>query len=401
MTDYKELRIHCRKTHQLISSVIEDFLIIYAAGKEKLHKKAERKLARYSHISREFPEYWSNMAMAQHIAHQIFRKNGHIKRYIHHSELDQLPAQDMSFLEFQASHPWRFSFSKITDRPDSDFFEMKDVFTDEPYLLYSPALTSIMMTEKVNLCFNLIGFNGECWHTFGPVNTYRCFELQDILFFATQLNRGGWIENGRELMELVDEDPVPFMHLIRGATYPRAFHIDDQIYEIKSEYLDDSFDADVFRGRFKIEYNQGVYQLSLRGWGQFPHYTAAYYNEDEKLLLLYSMTERGFNYLVRQLNACGYELDNKQEVRVNIGMLKTASDILKKDFNLNPYSSIFSTESPEEGAKETSKIDMLLNAMITFIYTGQDVDFEGMSLTYDVSLEKVKELHKHYQNKLN
>ncbi len=173
MLNYKELRIHCRKTHQLISSVIDDFLIIYAARKDKLNRKAKKKLARYRHVSKEFPDYWSNMAIAQFIAHQIFREDGHIKRYIHHSELDQLADEEMSFLELQASHPWRFSFAEINDQPESDFYQMKDVFIDESYQLYSPALTTIMLTEKVNLCLNLILFNGECWHTFGPIGTYR------------------------------------------------------------------------------------------------------------------------------------------------------------------------------------------------------------------------------------
>lgn len=251
------------------------------------------------------------------------------------------------------------------------------------------------------MCFNLISFNGECWQTFGPIGAYRSFETQDILFFATQLNRGGWIENGQKLMELVDKDPVPFMHLLCGANYHRSFHIDDQILEVIAEYLDDTFDADVFRDRFKIEYSQGVYQLSLSGWDQFPHYTAAYYDENEELLTLYSMTDRGFRYLVRQLNSCGYELGSDPDIRVNMGMLDTVGRILKKEFNLNPYSSIFSTELPVGDSKEMDSINTILSGMMPLLNAGKKVNFEEMSITYNVPLETVKALYEQLKNKVD
>ena len=401
MTNYKDLRNHCRQTQHLTHTVIDGFLIYYAARQDKLNRQAEKKLAGYRHVSRELPKEWSNMAIAQFIAHRIFKQDGLINRYIHHSGLDHLLEEEMAFLEFQTRHPWLFSFAEITGRPDRDFFDLNDVFTGESYLLYSPGLTDIMVSQQVRLCFNLIGFNGECWQTYGPISTYNGFDPSDILFFATEVNRGDWIENGTELLELVETDPVPFMHLICGATYPRSFHMDDQILEIVAEYLDDSFDASALRNRFTIEYSQGVYKLSLPDWSQFPHYTAAYYEENEELLFLYSMTDRGFSYLVSQLNKCGYELSFDPNIRVTMGMLQTADEILKKGFDLNPYSSMFSTELPEEDSEEINNINTMLSSMVPDLNAGKKVNLDGMSNTYNVPLETVRELCEQLKSKLD
>lgn len=401
MPNYKEIRNHCCQTERMSALVIDEFLIDYAARKDKLNRKAEKKLARYRHLIREFPEGWREVAITQYIAHQIFKKDGLINRYIHHSGLEHLLEKEMAFLKFYSRHPWRFSFAEISGRPDRDFFEMKDVFTEESYLLYSPGLSTIISSQQVRLCFNLVGFNGECWQTFGPINTYQGIEPSDILFYATELNRGERIENGHELLELVETDPIPFMLLIYGTLFPQSFHIDDQILEVISEYLDDTFDAGDFREHFTVEYSHGVYKLSLPEWSQFPHYAAAYYAENDELLLLNSMTDRGFNHLVRQLNACGYNLDTEPDIRVNIGMLQTAGDIFKKEFDLNPYSSMFSTDSDDEESEELKNINNMLSAMVPFLNAGKKVDFDELSYIYDVPLETVRELHEQLLSKLD
>lgn len=333
------------------------------------------------------------MVMAQFIGHEIFKEDGLIKRYINHSGLDHLLDEEMAFLEFQAENPWRFSFAEIVGQPAEYFFEMTDVFTGETYLLFSPGLSDILASQEISLCFNLISYNGKCWQTFGPIAAYRSFEPPDIRFFATQVNRGRWFEDDRELMEFVESKPVPFMHLIAGALAPRAFHIDDQIVHVTAEYLDDSFDGELFKDRFKVEYSNGVYKLSQEGWNMFPHFTAVYYNEKEELLFLYSMTDRGFRYLVRQLNQCGYELSFQPDFRVNTGMVQLTRDILKKEITMNAYGSLFSSESPEGNSGHLGDINMLISGMVPILNAGKKPDLKMMSSTYGVALETVQVLY--------
>lgn len=307
----------------------------------------------------------------------------------------------MEFLEFQRQHPWRFSFAEITARPEPDFFEMQDVFTDESYLLYSPSMTNILETQNPALWFNLITFNGECRQTYGPIGAYTAFQPQDIHFFAMELNRGKGFEDGRELMKYVESNPAPYMYLFSGTNQPITFHKNDQIVQAVAEYLDDSFDSEVFGSDFKVEYSRDVYKLSLKGWDEFPHYTAAYFDEKEELLYLYSMTDRGFRQLVDRLNRCGYRLSHEPDIRVNMAMAKTAGDILKKKIELNRYEKLFSKNTPgsddSEGLKE---INAMLAELIPYLNTGQNPDLDALAAKYGQDPGNVKEIYEELKKKL-
>lgn len=401
MPIYLSLESHCQESQRLTSTVIDEFLIYYSASQDKLDRKAKKRLARYRHVSKDLPESWSNMAITQYIAHEIFKKDGLINRYINHSGLDHLLDKEMEFLEFQFKNPWRFSFAEVTGQPAEDFFEMNDVFTGESYLLYSPGLKKTLISQKITMCFNLISYNGKCWETYGPIAAYRGFEPSDIRYFATQVNQGYWFENDNEITEYVESNPMPFMHLIAGALIPRIFHIDDQIVQVTAEYLDDTFDADLFRDFFKVEYSRGVYKLTEEEWYQFPHFSAVYYDEKEELLFLYSMTDRGFNYLVKQLNSRGYNLSFQPDFRVNRGMVELTNDLLKKEINLNPYDRFFSNKLEEEDSGNMESINTMLSAMVPLLNAGEQPDLEMMSTTYGLPLETVQALYDQLRKKLD
>lgn len=385
----------------MTSTVIDDFLIYYSASQDKLDRKAKKRLARYRHVSKDLPESWSNMAITQYIGHEIFKKDGLINRYVNHSGLDHLLDEEMEFLEFQAENPWRYSFAEVAGHPANDFFEMDDVFTGESYLLYSPGLKKTLISQKITMCFNLISYNGKCWETYGPIAAYRGFEPSDIRYFATQVNQGYWFENDRELVEYVESNPVPFMHLIAGALIPRTFHVDDQIVQVTAEYQDDSFDSDLFRDLFKIEYSNEVFKLTQEEWYQFPHFAAAYYDEKEELLFLYSMTDRGFRYLVKQFNSCGYNLSFEPDFRVNTGMVELTNDLLKKEINLNPYDRFFSNELEEEDSGNMESINTMLSAMVPLLNAGEQPDLEMMSITYGLPIETVQALYDQLRSRLD
>ncbi|TVR34913.1 MAG: hypothetical protein EA390_02455 [Balneolaceae bacterium] len=159
MPDYTSIRNHCRNFQHLTSTVIDDFLIYYAAQQDRLDRNAEKELNRYRHISKKMPEKWKNMSITQFIGHRVFRQGGLIKKYINHSGLSHLTDKEMAFLELQKDHPWRFSFAWITSNPEPDFFEMYDPFTYEYYLIYSPSMTKIRQTHNPTLWFNQCGYH--------------------------------------------------------------------------------------------------------------------------------------------------------------------------------------------------------------------------------------------------
>lgn len=334
------------------------------------------------------------------MAHRIFQHKGLINKYINHSGLNHLTKNEIDFLVFQKEHPWRFSFAEITGRPNPEFFEMYDVFSGESYLLHSPSLSNILTTQHVNLCFNLIAFNGKCWQSFGPIGAYTAFETRDIFFFATELNQGQWMENGADLMLNVEENPVPYMCLYYGSNHPKTFHADDPIVHIKAEYLDDSFNAELLRDRFTVEYSQGVYKIFQPDWVSFPHYSTAYYDEKEKLLNLNAMTDRGFKTLIGQLNECGYEIDDVPDFRVNMAMYSTACKILKKKIKMNRYESLFDSEPSRENDPELNKMNAFIAELLPYLNSGEKPDLNTLADRHQVLPETANSLYEQLKSRL-
>lgn len=161
------------------------------------------------------------------------------------------------------------------------------------------------------LWFNLIGFNGYCWQSYGPVVYYKSFEPDDIWFFATELNPD--MEEPGELPAVMERDPLPYMLLLLGVAYPLTFHKEDQILYLLAEH---------------------------------PHYAQAYFDEHKGLLLFSAMTDRGFDALVKAFNAYGHDFPAEPYLKVNMTMVTTANEILKRKVLLNEYHDLFQVEGP-------------------------------------------------------
>lgn len=400
MIDYQQLRTDCKKKSFISKSVIDDFLIHFVARKSNLEKEMQKITSPFRHIIRELPKEWLNMLMSQYIAHRIFKENGLIHKYLKHSGLRQLSDEETEFLKTHATTPWRYSFSQIINKPAPDFFEMWDIFTDETYLLYSPSISKILEMEEPTMWFNLIGSSGECWETYGPILHFISFEPEDILFYARDAN-GDWYVNGDEVMEDLEENPIPFSMLVYGSRQPRIFNKEYQVVHNVSEFsVEEAFHSEMFREDFKIEYSQEVYRLTQKKWGEFPHFNAAYYVEDDNLIVLESSTDFGYRILVETLNRLGYTLTNTPDERVTAGMKATAGIILKKDPVLNHHSHVFTIETPPEEKKEQDKMNAMLTELIPYINNHQTPDLDALATKYDVDLMEVKMIYEMIKEKI-
>jgi len=401
MKDFKTIKDTCIANSEMFSRVVEDFLLYNVVNPKKLGTEVNMRFAPYRHITKEFQDGWINMFIMQYIIHKIFKRDGLIKNYLNHSAVQRLSQHDRNYLLQLASHPWKFSFSAITGKPAEHFFEMEDVFTDESFLLYSPGIADINREQRILLWFNLIGYNGECWQSYGPIGAYQSFQPDDIFFFATELQPDKWIENGHDVMDDVEENPVPYMMLLSGSVYPLTFHKDDQIVEVAAEYDFDSFDPKGLDKNFKIEYAGDVYRLSLKRWAGPPHFSMAYYDEKKKVLRLHSMTDRGFTELVNRLNSYGYNLSTEPDIRVNTSMIVTAGNILKKKIILNEYDSLFIKEQPVEDNEQLNKLNSLFAMALPEINAGRKPDIETLARKAGVEVETARDLLEQVMNKLD
>jgi hypothetical protein len=383
MEDFNQIIFRCKETNRISSKVVDEFLIYYAA----------------EHITHKFPKEWGNRLKSQYIAHRIFKREGLIKNYLNHSALKRLMQEEMKYLKFQAENPWRFSFSIIKEIPFENFYIMEDVFSGDEFLLYSPGVTKTLESQPAILWFNMISFNGLCWQSFGPIGAYRSFEPDDIFFFATELNPG--IADEGDLLSDLENDPVPYMMLIAGANYPVLFNKKDHIVHAMAEYNMDNMDTKSLSGSFKKEYNNGVYRLSHEKWEKPPHFSQAFYDENKKIIVLSSMTERGYIALVEGLNACGYDFSPDPFIRVNLTMVTTASDILKRKIDLLRYERLFSKESSLAEKENLEKLNKLLDLAMQDINAGRQPDIEAYAKRSEVDLETARSVIEQVTGNLN
>ena len=267
---------------------------------------------------------------------------------------------------------------------------MEDVFDSEEFLLFSPGITTTLQEQAVILWFNLIGYNGSCYQSYGPIGAYKSFEPDDIFFFATELNPD--ISDEDDLLSDIKNNPIPYMMLISGANYPLVANKNDQIVHVLAEYDMENMDTGSMKDSFITEYNRGVYRLSLNKWNEHPHFSQAYFDETNKSVLISSMTDRGFKALVNGLNKYGYDFSDEPLVRVNLTMLRTASEILRRNIDLLKYEKLFSKLSTPEEKEKLDKLNLLLEYLILDINAGREPDIASLASKAGVDIEVAKKL---------
>jgi hypothetical protein len=352
----------------------------------------DQRFASYKHITCKFQKEWINRLKAQYIAHKVFKRDGLINSYLNHTALKSLDAKQLDYLEFQSKHPWRFSFSIIRKCPAEDFYIMDDVFREEEFLLFSPGVTKTLKDQSIILWFNLISDNGSCWQSFGPIGAYKSFEPDDIFFFATELNPD--IADKQELLANLELNPVPYMMLLSGANIPLIYNKEDQLVTVMVEYDLDSIDTKSLTKSFITEYNKGVYRLSLKKWCEPPHFSQAYFDENKKIILLSSMTDRGFKALAEGLHEYGYDFSEDPSIRVNLSMVNAASDILKRKIMLNEYEDLFSKVPSHSDQENLDKLNKLLRLVLPDINAGREPDIDALAIKAGVDIKTAQDLIK-------
>ncbi|MCF8254751.1 MAG: hypothetical protein K9I36_13550 [Bacteroidia bacterium] len=377
MRNYESIKQTCKNNSKIAATVIDEFILYYAADKDKLHQIILGHLKKYKEIIQEIGQETTNKLIAQYMAHRVFKENGLIKKYLNHSAIKNLIPTEYAFLEEESKSAWKYRYSVIVGNPAPDFYEMYDVFREEEFLLYSPGTTLTFETQSPILWFNLTAFNGECWATFGPITGYNGFNEDDIFFFATELNPD--IESGEELIEELEKNPIPFSMLLSNANVPRVKNSQSGEEILLHQAIDqvDSLDTESLKEKFNIAWNKDVYQLNLIGFSEAPHSAIAYYDEAQKLLMRTSLTAHGFDALSKALQHL--PIENLADVLVSLPMKTCAEEILNKTIDLIPYEHLFSKEISSKEQQEMDELNDFLHILIPYVNAGEEPDLQTLA----------------------
>jgi hypothetical protein len=388
MPDFSDFEKTACAQKDLVRGLVDDFLIYHAAATSGVGNEFDGQLRRFQAPLQKLPSDWYVVAKSQYIAHRVFRAGGLVRNYIRQPALQSRSAAELAYLQQQIECPWRFSFVVLKDNPAPHVYRMEDVFRGDSYDIFSPGMTSRLSEQSARLWFFLIGSNGVCWETYGPMICFRSFDVDDIFFFATELNPR--INSEEDLVADIERNPLPYMLLISGSAFPPVFHKDDELVQLSSLISIGRFSSDSLSNDFIASYNKGVYRLALRQWNEFPHFAHAYYHERKQELLLTALTDRAFDKLSGVLQKAGFEVKDA-DVRVRPQMLRIIEQMLNKKIIVNPYEDLFKKSPDTDAARHIEKINAVLQLALPYINNDQQPDIDALAAQAGVDPADVRE----------
>ncbi len=248
------------------------------------------------------------------------------------------------------------------------------------------------------LWFNLIGFNGYCWQTYGPVTGFQSFGADDIFFYASEMNSS--IESASDLMKDLENNPVPYMMLMTGSAYPLVQSRGFEVLHVVGEADSAVFDMQTLKKKFKIEYAWGVFRISDKILSGPPHFSEAFYDEAREIMLLSTLTDQGYMKMAKKLNAHGFNLPADPDIRLHLPMLTVTNKLLKKDLQINPYSQLFETKPSPEKEASMKKLNEFLSLALADINAGKEPDVAAMAKKAGINPEIARDLLKKSMNKI-
>ncbi len=403
MPDYNQLRDLCQQDSDISRTLIDEFLLHYAARQDKAHREFETRISRFKETLKEMPANWKDLIKAQYIGHRIFKQGGLIKKYLNHAAVKECSPREQDYLRKLAAHPWRFSFAEVVANPAPDFYEMEDVFTRDVYLLYSRSITQTLSENPVLLWFNLVGFNGSCWQTYGPVIGLKAFTPDDIFFYATELDPD--IESETDLAEDVESNPIRYMMLTAGANYPLLESRGHEVVQVFGEGQSAKFDLQRLKGEFKVEYADPVFRLTHAVWSEPPHSSEAYYAEETGVVALTSLTDQGYQEMALLLQKNGLDIPADPDIRIHLPMLTTMEKLYKRRPEFHPYTQLFQAKKSPATEATLGKLNQFLALALPYMNSGAHPDIDALARqagldpqtakdTYQQTLKKVKEMQK-------
>ena len=328
-------------------------------------------------------------------AWQMFRQGGLINKYVKGSEYAALQGLDLEILQVYERRPWSFRLIRVLELHPHDFLTVVDELSGEKLLLQSKGITEEHTESGSRLWLVLLSHNGQCFQTYGALLNYPSFDLEDLYYFGGEL--GEVLDGPGALSRLINRNPTPFLMLYAASVIPRIVLKDE--FEFIWNQAVDRLDAaplmSSHEARFTVKWNRNVFLLEPKdeeGWGTFPHYAHAYYDERRGELLRISQTEAGFEGLTSLLAEGGLELDPISDVAVSMSMVAAAKKVLGRPFRLDPYSRLFKVEEPK--SEQLTVVNMALRLMMDDVNAGTVPDFEAVARETGLDVDECENIYR-------
>jgi hypothetical protein len=402
MLDFAKIKTACDNSSRITTSVLDEFLLYYVGENEGQIHRIVSKFKAFKEILNKINQEWIRSLTSQLIAFEIFKKGGRAAKIINNTLVQKRPKEELDYLQFQIEHPWKFVFCSIEDYQLNDMYVMKDVLSDENFLIYSPGIskTNEEAGWELPLWFLLIGFNGECYQTYGPLAYFKGVQPFDLFYFAKLIKQD--IVFQTDVQDVIVSDPVTFsMIFYTGAEIPVTYHKKDMVVFNRSEYHLKDFEPEKYEKDFIIEKKHPLYMLSLKHWHSYPHFAKCYYHTQKKLFVITSMTKRGYDNLISTLNKYGNEFPANPEILATPAMLSIANKVLDVEIETSPYEKYFLKNPLPNEQKELDKINVFVKNLVDRLNNKQKYDIATLALSAGIDLENAKNIAEHLIKRLD
>lgn len=402
MLNFAKIKTACDNSSRILKTVVDDFLLYYIGEKEGQIKRLGQLFQPFKEIISKTQEGWIRTLISQLLAFELFKKDGRASKLFNLPLIQKRNPEEVDYLKFQIEHPWRLVFCSIEEYLLHDMYEMKDVISDEKFLLHSPGISE-SNTEagyELPLWFLLIGFNGECYQTYGSLAYFKGIRPFDLFYFSKLIKPDIVFQN--EVQSVIDSNPVAFsMIFFAGAGIPVTYHKKEMIAFNKSEFHVENISLDTFENDFIIEKKHPIYMLSLKRWHSFPHFAKCFFHAEKNLFIITSMTVRGYDSLIVALNKQGNEFPSSPEILATPAMLSIAKRVLNIDVEMNPYEKHFAKETPPKHQEELDKINVFLKYLIDRLNKKKDYNIAELASMAGIDLENAKRIAKNVIKKFS
>jgi hypothetical protein len=127
-------------------------------------------------------------------------------------------------------------------------------------------------------------------------------------------------------------------------------------------------------------------------WSEPPHSAAVYYVEEEHLMVISALTDRGFHKVVELLGKQLSGMPTEPDIRVNLSMVTCIKDILGKKVILNPYEEMFTVTPDPADHDLMDRLNHLLALALPFINSGTEPDIAALAKQAGVDEETARHL---------
>ncbi|MCZ7558440.1 MAG: hypothetical protein M5R41_18795 [Bacteroidia bacterium] len=391
MIDLRTLELRCMSDSRIVESLLDNFLLRYSDERDRLSRGIAYALRPYRHILEEMPEGWGNYLTAQLMAHTLFGENALARKYRAHAAVRGRSRTELDFFEYQLQHPWRWRFMRLIEGVGDHFYRMVDACSEEVFLVRSSSLTTIIREHRRPSMIILLTFHsGDCLQTYGPMLSFGGMLYSDILPLARMIDKK--VRTMEDVPASMDADPIPYLMLWRFGNVPILVHGKDVFISHYYEVSDMVFSVEEHRKHFHIEHIDNVFHLRLKRWHGHPHFSELYYDATKRLLVVQSLTDRGWRKLTETLAAHGTHVDDSGVLRLSMFGRRIAEEHFNTTYASTAYAELFVPKMSQAQQDDLDAINRFLAIYMENENAGRVTDIRQAAAAAGISLDTAREI---------